>query len=115
MDHVTDAPSDNDSLTGVLARFAERGFASDVRSVPGGRLMCSECGHDADPSEPEVVAVRRLEGASDPSDMLAVVALRCPTCSAAGVAVLGFGPDASPDDADVLARLRYDGSVSVEP
>jgi hypothetical protein len=53
----------------------------------------------------EVVAERRLEGASDPDDMVMVVGLRCPVCHIAGTVVLGYGPDASESDADVVAAL----------
>jgi hypothetical protein len=51
-------------------------------------------------------SLRRLEGASDPADMVAIVALTCPNCGARGTVVLGFGPAGSPDDADVLGVLR---------
>ena len=50
--------------------------------------------------------LRRLEGASDPDDMLAVVGLACPHCSAQGTAVLGYGPEAAAVDAEVLERLE---------
>ena len=32
--------------------------------------------------------------------MLMVMAMRCPTCGAAGTLVLGYGPEASPSDSD---------------
>ena len=49
--------------------------------------------------------IRRLEGASDPDDMLAVVALECPVCSMKGTIVLHFGPEASAEELDVLAEF----------
>ena len=51
-------------------------------------------------------SLRRLEGASDPSDMLAVVAITCPACAARGTVILGYGPMATQQDADVLQGLR---------
>ena len=51
-------------------------------------------------------SLRRLEGASDPDDMLAVVALACPACGTQGTVVLGFGPNATAEDSDVLKALR---------
>ena len=47
----------------------------------------------------------RLEGASDPDDMAAVVALTCPNCQAKVVLVLKYGPDATAEEADVLLAL----------
>ncbi len=51
-------------------------------------------------------ALRRTEGASDPADMLAVVALCCPACDTRGTAVLNYGPEATVDDAEVLVGLE---------
>ncbi|MCU1393189.1 MAG: hypothetical protein JWM34_1617 [Ilumatobacteraceae bacterium] len=51
-------------------------------------------------------SLRRLEGASDPSDAMAVVALTCPACNSRGTAVLAYGPAASKEDSDVLVALR---------
>ena len=54
-------------------------------------------------------SVRRLEGASDPDDMVAIAAIVCPACATRGVLVLGFGPSSSLVDAETLQALR-DGS-----
>jgi hypothetical protein len=51
-------------------------------------------------------SLRRLEGESDPADMMAVVAVTCPACAATGTLTLGFGPTSSAEDADVLHALR---------
>jgi hypothetical protein len=58
--------------------------------------------------EAPMASLRRLEGASDPDDMLAVVALTCPRCGNQGTVVLGFGPSATSEDGDVLAAFRDD-------
>ena len=47
-----------------------------------------------------------MEGASDPDDMLALVAMTCPQCGARGTLVLAFGPMAPEADVDVLVRLE---------
>ena len=52
-----------------------------------------------------------MEGASDPADMITVVATSCPVCGADGTMVLGYGPAASDLDAAVsraLADRRHD-------
>jgi hypothetical protein len=52
-----------------------------------------------------LATLRRLEGASDPDDLVAVVGLVCPVCGARIAAVLHYGPTASAAEADVLAAL----------
>jgi hypothetical protein len=52
-----------------------------------------------------VSALARVEGASDPDDMAAVVAVTCPRCSARATLVVKYGPEASAADADVLLAL----------
>ena len=54
----------------------------------------------------------RLEGASDPADMSLVVPLDCPDCGARGVLVLRYGPEASMEEADVLAVLDLHTDVT---
>lgn len=103
---VAGAPSDNTSLRAVLDEFLRSGFAGDIRVCDDGRLCCGVCGFSADPAEVELRALRRLEGASDPSDMVAVLAVVCPACRSEGTAVVRFGPDADTGDAAVLSALR---------
>jgi len=93
------------SLVDVLAQLREAGWTDDLRTEAEGRVRCPSCEGSVPASELEVVAHRRLEGASDPADMLLVVAARCRGCESAGVLTLGFGPNADERDADVLADL----------
>lgn len=97
------------TLRRVLDDLAGRGFGGQMASHEGGRVRCLTCRGDSDAAALEVHAIERLEGASDPDDMLAVVAARCPRCGTGGTLVLGYGPDASVDDADVLAALPETG------
>ncbi len=53
-----------------------------------------------------VDALRRLEGASDPDDLLAVAAAECRVCGTRATLVLGYGPSATTDDTEVLASLE---------
>jgi hypothetical protein len=99
------APSDGDSLTAVLEQLADHGFADEVRAVPGGALRWRSCGHTVAASEVTVDEERRLEGASDPADMMLVAAAHCPVCGVGGAAVLHYGATAGEEDADVVAAL----------
>lgn len=110
-------PSDNDSLSAVLAELAAAGFAASYRPAPGpveGRpaVVCGACGRSAAAEDLRVEGERRLEGASEPDEMVLAVAATCPSCGTGGVIVLGYGPEASADDSDlVLALLRPTAST----
>src|SRR3954454_22200594 len=78
------------TLTEVLAGYAEGGFTSGFSVAENTRLECLTCGEDSPASEVRLSSLRRLEGASDPVGMVAVVAPACPNCSAQGTVVLGF-------------------------
>jgi hypothetical protein len=98
-------PSDNTTLSEVLDEFLRSGFAGDVRVSDDGRLCCGVCGYCAAATEVALQEIRRLEGASDPADMVAVLAMTCPACKSDGVAVASYGPEASPGEALVLREL----------
>lgn len=93
------------TLEEVVAQFEGAGHTGQMAARPGGRLICFTCRAISTAAEVELIALRRMEGASDPADMLAVAALVCPRCGALGTVVLGYGPDADPDESDVLVRL----------
>jgi hypothetical protein len=98
--------SETSTLTELLAAYAEGGFAGSFSAVEGAALECHQCNETFPAVEADMSSLRRLEGASDPADMVAVVALSCPRCSAQGTAVLAFGPAASAEDSDALGALR---------
>jgi hypothetical protein len=107
---VAGAPSDNTSVTAVLERLAEDGFGTDFR--PGGHpaaLRCDQCGRESAVGDFTDLVEHRLEGASDPDDMVIVVAARCPECGARGKVVLGYGPASSDVDSDLVAALPPPG------
>ncbi|MCU1391912.1 MAG: hypothetical protein JWM34_340 [Ilumatobacteraceae bacterium] len=106
-DPTSDRSADESStITDVLAAYVGGGFSGEFSAVEGGRLQCHECDREMRAAEVVMSSLRRLEGASDPADMVAIVAVTCPHCATKGTAVLGFGPAASPEDSDVLAALR---------
>jgi ribosomal protein S27AE len=94
------------TLTELLDRAERDGFDGQFEPVgDDGRLRCSSCGEVVAAERVERVWSRRLEGASDPADMLHVSALRCPECGEGGVFVAHFGPGAGPGESAVLAAL----------
>jgi len=82
------------------------GFTSQFGVRPDGRIVCFSCHFEAAAEDFELVSLARTEGASDPDDMLAIAALKCPNCDCQGTLVLNYGPESSADDALVLQRLE---------
>ena len=105
--------TDETTLTAVLAGYDSAGFDAQFSATEEGQVHCYSCGANAVPSSVELHSLRRLEGASDPADMLAVAAISCPSCAVKGVLVLSYGPDTTPGEADVLVGLedRRDSDV----
>jgi hypothetical protein len=92
-------------LSAVLAAYAEAGFDGELR-IDGEDVQCLSCGTLSDPAGFALQSLRRLEGASDPADMAAVLALTCPSCGRGGALVVRFGPEASAAEAQLLHRVR---------
>ncbi|MEX0666111.1 MAG: hypothetical protein WD598_15275 [Acidimicrobiia bacterium] len=108
---ASDSPMDDMAFDGltlleVIDAFEADGYTGQFIAREGSIVECAGC-HARTPANEMVGDHRlvRLEGASDPDDMLAVAALRCPSCAMLGTLVLKFGPEASAIDADVLQCL----------
>jgi hypothetical protein len=99
-------PGDRDTLTAVLAELAADGWSGNVTVTEEGKVRCPSCRQEADPAALSVDSMRRMEGTSDPDDMLVVLAVTCGNCGEKGAAVVHYGPTASPEEADVLAALE---------
>lgn len=97
---------EDETILDVLGELESLGFTGQFMPREDGRVECLTC-HRLSPADETVFRhLRRLEGASDPDDMLAVVGLACPHCSAQGTAVLGYGPEATVVDTEVLELLE---------
>jgi hypothetical protein len=111
-DDLTGVARDSETLIDVLARFGREGFNGSFTPLEaegvseGARMRCGECRQAFAAEDAAVTELRRLEGASDPDDMLAAVALACPRCGARGSLVVNYGPTAATDEAAVLMSLR---------
>ena len=98
--------TDERTLSEVLDGLRADGFTEDAEAVSGSEVRCSSCGETSDPAELRPEVTHRLEGESDPADMAVVHGVVCPRCGARAVLVLGYGPNASPEEADVSRALR---------
>jgi len=113
---MTSTPTDNTTLATVLAGYESSGFDAAFSPRDASVIECLTCGTNLPAAQFTFASLRRLEGASDPDDMIAVVAITCPTCSARGVLVLGYGPMASAQDSDILVALHDGrGEDTLEP
>jgi hypothetical protein len=111
---VEGSPSDNTTLVDVLSTWNEGGFGGQFVGLEGGRIECVVCGAVSPASDFTVVEWRRLEGASDPDDMVKAVASHCPACGAGGNLVLGYGVNASEIEAEISAALNATDDTSVQ-
>ncbi len=110
---MSDLPSDprsraasQDDAVSVIDELVAAGYATALRpGEPPGSLRCTSCASVSSMSQFDDVWATRLEGASDPDDMVLVVAGRCPVCGDGGNIVLGFGPASSAEDAAIVAAL----------
>jgi len=107
--------SDGTTLVEIVRRFDADGWTGQFAAVEGGKVRCFTCHQDSDADEVPLDALQRTEGASDPADMVAVAALTCPHCDARGTVALKYGPEASPEEADVLGLLADGQSSPTEP
>lgn len=98
------------TLSEILATLEADGFRSQMAARPGGMILCLTCRQESPAAEFALEAMRRTEGASDPDDMLAVLGLTCPRCGTQATMVLGYGPEADLDDAEVLSHLGVPGT-----
>lgn len=94
-----------DTLVGVLRQAAENGFSTQMIAESDGTVECESCRVRSPAAAVKAVRIHRLEGSSDAADLMLVVETRCPQCGSGGVLILGYGPNAGPEDEAVLADL----------
>jgi hypothetical protein len=102
----TPVAQDAQTLTDAVAALEAQGYTGQFRVLELARVQCLTCRREFAGTRGAIESLRRLEGASDPDDMLAVVALVCPECRARGSLVLGYGPDASLEESQLLLELQ---------
>ena len=112
---MTAYASDGTTLVEVIRRFEAEGYEGQFVAVDGGALRCLACSSVVDACDVELGLLRRTEGASDPDDMVAVAGLGCPSCGGKGTVALGYGPESSPEDADVLVALEGKAGPATPP
>jgi hypothetical protein len=102
---ATDPPDDT-SLHDVLARLEREGFVGQFRPGPAARIHCFSCGRDFAADQVSADSVSRLEGQSDPADMMIVIPLQCPHCEVRGTLVASYGPESTVEEVEVVTALH---------
>ncbi|MEZ5183368.1 MAG: hypothetical protein R2702_16070 [Acidimicrobiales bacterium] len=101
---IPGVPNDEDEAQSVIARLAADGWSEQL--IPGpdpATLRCGRCREVHPLGGWTIDDERRLEGASDPADMVLVVAATCR--AAAPGHGRAAGPEASATDSDLVAEL----------
>ena len=99
-------PSDHTTLSALVDDYEQAGFTGQFEVESATAVRCATCGAVSEAADVPMHSLRRVEGASDPADMAALVALSCPSCGSRGTLVLTYGAAASPEEGDVLGALR---------
>ncbi|HEV7888785.1 MAG TPA: hypothetical protein VGO92_14605 [Acidimicrobiales bacterium] len=115
MSTTAEYASDGTTLVEVIRRFEAEGYSGQFSAVEGAALRCLTCRAVVGACDVELGLLRRTEGASDPDDMVAVAGLVCPACGAQGTVALKYGPESTPDEADVLAALEGTAGPATPP
>ena len=96
----------DETLTAVLDRLDAAGMTGQFTTRDGGTVECLTCRVQHPAALIDADAATRLEGASDPDDMVLITPVTCPACGTGGPLVLAYGPEASAADLDVVAQLH---------
>jgi hypothetical protein len=103
------------SLVEVLDSYSAAGFDGDAFATEGGMILCGSCQSKLSPDHIDVHSIRRLEGTSDPSDNIGVVAIVCPVCKSQATMVLKYGPEASPDEVAIWHQTNDRRTSTILP
>lgn len=94
------------TIKDAMREYEHLGYSGQFAPRSEGMIECLTC-HDKVPAEKvQRTALRRVEGSSDPDDMVSINALICPSCGAKGTAVFKYGPAATPEEGEAMQRLN---------
>lgn len=96
---------EGNNLIKIISELREKGFLMDFTIVEGGMLDNNE-GKSFLPEHMKLVEMRRLEGASDPAEMVAVFGLEHKQgTDVRGIFIEPFGPKMSAEQAEVSRKF----------
>ncbi|HLT15426.1 MAG TPA: hypothetical protein VK007_01890 [Acidimicrobiales bacterium] len=98
-------PTGATTLIEALDQLRQLGYDHDLAVTDEAAVRCRSCGHEMPADGLDLDHLIRLEGASDPADMAAVLGISCTDCGMRGAAVVRYGPEASPAEAQLLRTI----------
>lgn len=107
-------PAQDRTLTEILREMADEGWTGDFMALEGGELRCLSCREAISAEAVHADGSTRVEGASDPADMAIVIPVTCTSCGARGTVVAKYGPEASPEEADLVLHMERRPDVPLE-
>ena len=115
LNHAEPTDHSEPSLVDVLSAYSEAGFDGDAFATDGGMILCGSCRSTLSPDHIDVHSIRRLEGTSDPSDNIGILAIICPVCESHATMVLKYGPEASPDEVAIWHQTNETRNSPILP
>jgi hypothetical protein len=94
------------TLVEVIEGLRAAGYDGSFVVDDDGAAHCRACAAVMQGPALLLDGIRRVEGASDPGDMAAVLAVRCRSCGRRGSIVTRYGPEAGPGDTALLLAIE---------
>ena len=102
-----DAASPADTPLGDVVRaLGTEGYDGQFIAAAEERVLCTACRSLIAADHLRADQVTRLEGASDPADMVMVVPLTCPVCATTGTLVLHYGAEVTEAEELVTVAMQ---------
>ena len=92
------------TLSEAVNDLQKRGYTDDL-SIAEHCVICAAKGLNLDPADFEIDEFHRFEGNSDPEDQSIVYAISSARHQLKGILVNAYGPDASPLNQAMVAKL----------
>ena len=102
----TEELPEDTALASVQSVLADEGFDGQFIAAAEARVLCTGCRSLLAAAWLRADELTRLEGASDPDDMLVVIPLICPVCWQRGTLTMNFGPQVQIEDAAVFSAMH---------
>lgn len=112
-DTPAEAPQGATTLLETYDALRDVGYTGQLIAREGPSILCTSCNSQTPIADWSLDGARRIEGASDPADLNLVTWAACPRCRQRGVLTLGYGPNASVEDAAVLDAVSLDDSSTL--
>lgn len=104
------------SIMDAVREYETLGYRGQFAAAESGEVRCLTCDEEHPAERVQRTSLRRVEGSSEPDEMVSINALICPGCGAKGTAVFKYGPGATPEEGEIMSRLNavHQGSAHLD-